>query len=455
MSDGSQKAELRETAIEFRNVVKRYPLYASPAARVGDLLGMRWAMGRNAVHHFTALDCINFSIGKGERVGIIGRNGAGKTTLLRLVTQKHAPTSGKIVVNGSVQALMDLGVGLHEEFSGRDNVKSALAYNGIPESKYDAIVEDIINFCELGDFIEMPIKTYSAGMKMRLYFAVATAIAPEILIVDEVLGAGDQYFAARSAERLKDLCTSGCTLLLVSHSMQQVIEFCERAMWIEGGRVVCAGPTLGVVKAYEAFAQMLTHASAGAEIQQASQDRALREEIVKRVLEDFDREHGVAGGISRWPATGRVRTIDFWAETLDGTPGAVSADAPLDLVIEAELCAEEPLAFRACAVIFSSDGNWITRIISPPLQFSGQIGERIKARARLDETILAPGNYVVSISLHHANEPWDLVSAERFDLVSRSYFLKINGDASTGPALARLAGAWRPVSAPEATDAVS
>src|SRR5262249_41719626 len=157
------------------------------------------------------------------------------------LTRNYRPSRGSVTVNGQVVALIEIGVGFHPEFTGIDNIRASVAYNGLSDSEVDAAIEEVTEFCELGPFLNQPLKTYSLGMKSRLYFACATAVKPDILIIDEVLGAGDAYFAVRSAERMKALTQSGCTLLLVSHSIQQIVQFCEEAIWLESGQIVKQG----------------------------------------------------------------------------------------------------------------------------------------------------------------------------------------------------------------------
>lgn len=244
-----------EFIIEARGVAKAYTLYPNATAQAADLLGLnrlfKWRKTEFPEH--LALHGIDLALARGERVGIIGRNGSGKTTLLKLISGMIAPSAGTIQVNGRVQALMQVGVGFHPDYSGLENIRASLLYTGLAPSELKAAEADIIEFCELGEFLAQPLKTYSLGMQARLQFACATAIKPEILIVDEILGAGDAYFSVKSNLRMQRLTKSGCTLLLVSHSMAQVLQFCERAIWIDGGKVRMAGTAKAVVKQYEEF----------------------------------------------------------------------------------------------------------------------------------------------------------------------------------------------------------
>src|SRR5262245_26543058 len=182
-------------------------LYRHSHGRLLDQLGLGGLRGRrrDSFKEFHALSDVNLTVARGERVGIIGRNGAGKTTLLKLITGNFGPTRGSVKVSGTVQALMQIGLGFHLEFSGLENIRSALLYNGLSGLDLESALASVVDFVELGEFLHQPMKNYSQGMQARVQFAAATAIRPEILIVDEVMGAGDAYFSAKSAARMKQL----------------------------------------------------------------------------------------------------------------------------------------------------------------------------------------------------------------------------------------------------------
>lgn len=238
-----------EYSIKVENVAKMYKMYKSNFAKISDLLGLPF---NKDYEEFWPLKDINITIKKGEKVGIIGRNGAGKTTLLSMIADNIQPTIGKISVVGQVNALFVLGTGFHPEFSGRENIYSSLAFQGIVGNEAKRLEADIVEFAELEQFIDQPVKTYSAGMYARLAFTVATAVKPEILIIDEILGAGDAYFAAKAVERMKELTSGGSTVLFVSHDLASVQQMCERCIWIDKGKIREDGATLNVIKAYSA-----------------------------------------------------------------------------------------------------------------------------------------------------------------------------------------------------------
>jgi ABC-type polysaccharide/polyol phosphate transport system ATPase subunit len=238
-------------AIAVTDVSRMFKRYRHPRYRVMEALGL--PLPKGAYDEFWALRGISLELERGDSLGLIGQNGAGKSTLLNIVCGRLQPSSGSITVRGNVQALMELGTGFHPEFSGRENILSSLAYQGVIGREARRRVDEIIDFSELADFIDQPVKTYSTGMYARLAFSTATAIVPDVLIIDEVLGAGDAYFAAKCAERMHRLTKeSGATVLFVSHDIQAVQRLCERAIWIDHGEIRMAGAAFEVSKAYYA-----------------------------------------------------------------------------------------------------------------------------------------------------------------------------------------------------------
>ena len=241
---------MSDPIICLQAVSKMYRLFHAPRYRMMEALGLPVHPSR--YDEFWPLRNISLEVRPGERLGLVGRNGAGKSTLLKLIAGLLQSTEGKIVVRGRVQALMELGTGFHPEFTGRENVLSSFAYQGVTGRESAELLEGVIDFSELEEFIDKPVKTYSAGMYARLAFAASTAIRPEILIIDEILGAGDAYFAGKSAKRMRDLTADGTTVLFVSHDMSAVQMICDRAVWIERGRIVADGDTIEVGRSYAA-----------------------------------------------------------------------------------------------------------------------------------------------------------------------------------------------------------
>lgn len=234
-------------AIILTDVTKHYRLFGNAFAQMLGFMGLK-----RAGKHKTALRNINLKINKGEKVGVIGRNGSGKTTLLKLIVGHTQVTHGRIEVEGVVQSMMQMGYGFNPDLTGHDNVNYTLVLAGMAGNARKAALAEIEAFVELGQFFYYPIKTYSLGMLARLEFATATAIRPDILAIDEVLGAGDGYFVKKCADRMQQLIDR-TTLLLVSHSLDQISTYCQRVIWLDGGQLVKDGPAQEVIQAYRDF----------------------------------------------------------------------------------------------------------------------------------------------------------------------------------------------------------
>ena len=233
--------------IEFRGVSKSYPIYAAPSARLKELA----FLNRKSFHRdFLALRDVTFQVPRGETFCIVGENGSGKSTLLQMVAGILHPTKGEVTVRGRVAALLELGAGFNPEFSGRDNVYVNAAILGLSRREIDAKFGKIEEFAEIGEFIDQPVKTYSSGMAVRLAFAVAIHVDPEILLVDEALSVGDIYFRQRCMRKVHEMRAGGVTILFVSHAMGEVKSIGDRAMWLESGKVKDLGNTDNVVTHY-------------------------------------------------------------------------------------------------------------------------------------------------------------------------------------------------------------
>ena len=236
-------------AIEARELGKCYTLFERPADRLKQLLWGRW---RTYGREFWALRDVNLAVRPGEVVGLVGRNGAGKSTLLQLVCGTLAASSGELTVKGRVAALLELGGGFSPDFTGLENIYMNAAILGLKRAEVEARLPGILAFADIGDFIRQPVKTYSSGMFMRLAFAVATSVEPDILVIDEALSVGDGAFARKSFERIMKLKDAGKTILFCSHSMYQVEALCSRVLWIEAGVMRMQGPAAEVTSAYAA-----------------------------------------------------------------------------------------------------------------------------------------------------------------------------------------------------------
>lgn len=233
------------SVIGLKGVSKTYLLYDRPRDRLWE------ALGRGKRHReFHALAPLNLDISKGEVVGLVGKNGAGKSTLLKLLAGTLVPTGGEITVDGRISALLELGAGFHPEMTGRENVFLSGAVMGLDAAQIEELYPGIVAFSGLEAFMEQPVKTYSSGMFVRLAFAVATAVEPDILIIDEALSVGDGAFARKSFDRIMSYKNAGKTILFCSHTLYQVEALCSRVIWLEQGRVMMDGLPEEVVMAY-------------------------------------------------------------------------------------------------------------------------------------------------------------------------------------------------------------
>ncbi|MFZ2492334.1 MAG: ABC transporter ATP-binding protein [Thermoanaerobaculia bacterium] len=237
-----------DLAVRAEALSKTYQLYRRPADRLLEVLTRR---PRHTP--FSALDSVSFEVERGETVGVVGQNGAGKSTLLKVLCGVTQPTSGSLHTTGAIASILELGTGFHPEFSGRDNAALNAAILGLTADQVKRSLPAILEFSELGPFLDRPVKTYSSGMYMRLAFSVAVNIDPDILVVDEALAVGDGHFQKKCTDRIREFQESGKTILFCSHSLYYVASICRRTLWLDRGRVMSFGPTLDVIHEYETF----------------------------------------------------------------------------------------------------------------------------------------------------------------------------------------------------------
>ncbi len=241
---------MAEPIITFKNVSKTYILYKNDQARFKALFFKPKNPKTNK-----ALNDVSFEIYRGESVGIVGDNGAGKSTLLKMITGVAFPDCGDITVNGKVAALLELTAGFSMEMTGRENIYLKGYILGLEDEYIKKIEESIIEFAELGDYIDQPVRTYSSGMKMRLGFAINVNIEPDVLVVDEALAVGDASFKRKCKNKIKDIIAAGTTVLYVSHNASSVKEICPRSIFLKKGTIIFDGPTEETLKVYEAAKQ--------------------------------------------------------------------------------------------------------------------------------------------------------------------------------------------------------
>jgi ABC-type polysaccharide/polyol phosphate transport system ATPase subunit len=237
-----------ETAVRAVDVSKHYDVYKRPIDRVVEILTRR---PRHQA--FQALDRVSFDVQEGETVGVIGQNGAGKSTLLKLLCGVTRPSSGTFETRGTIASILELGTGFHPEFTGRDNAALNAAILGLSPAEIRERLPAILEFSELGTFLDRPVKTYSSGMYMRLAFSVAVNVDPAILVIDEALAVGDGHFQKKCIDKIREFQEAGKTILFCSHALYYISSICNRVLWLDQGRVLGFGPALDVVHAYETF----------------------------------------------------------------------------------------------------------------------------------------------------------------------------------------------------------
>ena len=239
--------EKEEYSIEVKNVTKKFKVFYDKPNTLKERL-VFWK--NNKADERIVLENINLNIKKGDTVALIGVNGSGKSTLLKLMTKIIYPTKGSIITRGKLTSLLELGAGFHDDFTGRENIYFNASIFGLTRKEIEAKIDDIIEFSELGDFIDNPVRTYSSGMYMRLAFSVAINVEAEILLIDEILAVGDQHFQDKCFAKLNELKESDKTIVIVSHSLDSIKKLCNRAIWINKGHVEKDGKTSEVIEEY-------------------------------------------------------------------------------------------------------------------------------------------------------------------------------------------------------------
>jgi lipopolysaccharide transport system ATP-binding protein len=242
-------------SIKVRDLTKIFALAARGGSSASLTEILRSGSKRPNMREVHALRALNFDIAKGERVGIIGGNGAGKTTLLSILAGLTDATSGTVNIVGDVHAMLSIGMVLREDMTGRENIFLDASIHGKAIADNAAIVDRIIEFSELGEFIERPVRTYSSGMKARLAFSMGAFITPDILILDETLSVGDAFFASKASRRMREVANSGSIVIVVSHAMATIRDMCNRCLWLANGQLMADGDSATVTKAYEAAVQ--------------------------------------------------------------------------------------------------------------------------------------------------------------------------------------------------------
>jgi lipopolysaccharide transport system ATP-binding protein len=387
-----------ETVLQFIEAGKTYPPQRTPLAQLWNQLRGRKGAAQGGFH---ALRPLSLQVDKGQSLGIVGLNGAGKSTLLQLAAGTLTPSTGQVISRGRVAALLELGSGFNPEATGRENIYLYAATMGMGRAQVQERLDAIIAFSGLSDAINMPVKTYSSGMQVRLAFSVATSVDPDILIVDEALSVGDGIFAKRSFDRVMQLREQGTALLLCSHALFHVDLFCERTLWLEKGSLRDSGPTGIMVPRYQEYLdaennappQQASTSSPGST--DASAPGAANPPPVEAVTEPLE---GLVS--AQYPELVRLRKAEV---ALDGLVGkdlqGISWQSDLTVDIFLQVSQEEPKP-RAAVVISSDSGKIIGTTISDPgaIQSANAKGHA-SVRFHLPRLPLNKGRYRVGVYL--------------------------------------------------------
>jgi lipopolysaccharide transport system ATP-binding protein len=427
----SERVEPGQPQIELQGVSQRYELQRARNRSFQEMFIRLFHRGAQASEAFWPLRDVSFAIYPGESVGIIGPNGAGKSTLLKLLSGILTPTSGDLAINGRISSLLELGAGFHPELTGRDNIYLNGSIYGLSRKQMDRQLTHIIDYAELGDFIDTPVKHYSSGMYVRLGFAVAIHTAPDLLMVDEVLAVGDATFQRKCLTSIQRFRDNNGTLLLVSHDLSVIQSICRRAIWLEEGRIQADGHPTDVVMAY------LQHVAAKEEEKKRAEGQRNAAIDETEAVEADTEQRGRATPVRRW-GSGRIRItgVDFCDDA--GVPRTVfrNGDA-ITLCLHYE--ADAPVAWPIFGLaIYHQNGTHICgpntkfgELSLPVVQGHGTLRYHIAALPLLE------GGYTVSAAVVNQS------NTETWDYHDRLYEFQVyRGKSKEEYGLVTLNGAW-------------
>jgi ABC-type polysaccharide/polyol phosphate transport system ATPase subunit len=421
----------QDIAIEICDVAKTYPVFTHPWQAVR-YLGALIRHGRLDEKHLQdgvhALSGINLTVRRGERIGIVGRNGAGKSTLLKLLSADFPPTRGSMHVNGEIYCLLPGSVGFTLEQSTLENARQYLSYLPITEEEMEARIEDIRAFTELGEYFTQPVKNLSLGMRVRAEFAVATARMADIVIIDEVLGAGDIYWSEKIARRMEQLCAQGTTLVLVSHSLEQINRYCERAVWIEKGEVVLDDTAVEVTKRYEGFLEQLSWQTNDLDDKTVSVQQ-MASGLGNETLPDSGQT------VIRWPGRGDVVVSGVWLNGATITALDIAQDEPVSIRLRLRAKASGSFQLRYTITFWDIHGKRVAVMENDvdTVVFESNLYHDVQ----ISRTTLGLGNgqHYLSITVTDAAQSATTTaeSAIRMDVLYKSFCISLTSKLDTQP----------------------
>jgi ABC-2 type transport system ATP-binding protein len=382
--------EDRPVAVQADSVSKRYRIYHNKSRTLKETI----FRGRGQYEDFDALSAVSLTVHEGESVGILGANGSGKSTLLKLIARIIRPDRGSVTVNGTVSALLEVGAGFHPEYTGRENIYLYGALLGLNRSEINARYGEIVEFSGLERFIDNPVKNYSSGMFMRLGFAVAIHVDPDVILIDEVLAVGDASFQKRCLERIADLQGAGRTIVFVSHDLGTMRELCQRAIWLEEGRVMVDGPADRAIGLYTQSQDTRS------QVQGVDADRLRRWGSGEATLEGIRLLDGSGAEVT---ALGH------------GEPGSIELDVE---------CREQLPSVAAGIGIFKRDGTYCTGLsMASDQSVASFTPGRHQVCLQLEALTLNPGSYLLDIGLVESD------TGHIYDFSSREHVLEVHGVA--------------------------
>jgi lipopolysaccharide transport system ATP-binding protein len=395
--------------IQVRGISKRYELGQVGLSSFREELSRVFSKktDRAPTREFWALRDVSFDVEAGSIVGIVGRNGAGKSTLLKILSRITEPTHGEITLRGRVASLLEVGTGFHPELSGRENIFLNGTILGMTRAEVSRKFDEIVAFAEVGQFIDTPVKRYSSGMYVRLAFAVAAHLEPEILIVDEVLAVGDAQFQRKCLGKMESVSRNeGRTVLFVSHNMAAVSQLTTRAVVLKGGRVQFVGPTSEALDLYaEEFETLLV------------------------------RSYATAALPRKWPGSGHVRIEQL--AFLRNTPVFESDE---DVEFDLDLSVLKPVRhLRVSATVFAANGSAVGGSFGDEIFWVGEPGAQLKWRIRLPRPALAPGRYHFDLGVGRGDFTGDRLE---YDVITEILCFEVLPPKSAGGTLARWESGW-------------
>lgn len=422
-----------DVSIVVDNISKVYRIFDSPEDRLKQSIMPRLqSFLRRPIHHyfteFPALTDVGFEVRRGETVGIVGKNGSGKSTLLQIICGTMSPTSGNVQTHGRIAALLELGSGFNPDFTGRENIYLNGAILGLTREEVDRYFDSIEAFADIGAFLDRPVKTYSSGMAVRLAFAVQAQIEPDILIVDEALAVGDAKFQIKCFNRLKKLKDNGTSILLVTHSTEQVVSHCNRAILLDGGRVQAAGEPRGVINKY----LDLLFGRERIQLEEKTAQEVAAERVIESIAE-YELHGALAAGVPRFSERPNYnphehRWGDGSAEILDFTFFSDTEEYPANIKTGTNLNIWFSVRFHLDVVrpiygitIKTKEGltvygkNTLLQPDEANLE-AGGAGSLSVVKARF-EASLAPGDYFISLGIASRNESSVVPHDRRYDSV--------------------------------------